>query len=80
MSMVTLFSTMHTYINDRFLGRFCVRYKKTYYGVLQHNMHFVYIYLYLYISVTVIRVGPPGHFTHISITTPIVPALKNYYI
>ena len=23
---------------------------------------------------------PPGHFTHISITTPIASALKNYYI
>ena len=29
-------------------------------------------------SVTVIRVGPPGYFTHISITTPIASALKNY--
>jgi hypothetical protein len=33
----------------------------------------------LCISVPLIRVGPPGHFTHISITTPIVSALKNYY-
>jgi hypothetical protein len=30
-------------------------------------------------SVTVIQVRPPGHFTHVSITTPIVSALKNYY-
>ena len=30
-------------------------------------------------SATVIRVGPPGYFTHFSITTPIVSALKNYY-
>ena len=30
-------------------------------------------------SVTVIRVGHPGYFIHISITTPIVSALKNYY-
>jgi hypothetical protein len=28
---------------------------------------------------TVFQVGPPGHSTHISITTPIVFALKNYY-
>ena len=32
------------------------------------------------ISVTVIRVGPPGYFTHVSTTTPIVSALKNYYV
>jgi hypothetical protein len=32
------------------------------------------------ISVTFIQGGPPGYFTHISITTPIVSALKNYYI
>ena len=32
--------------------------------------------MYMY---TLIRVGPPGYFTHISITTPIVPALKNDY-
>jgi hypothetical protein len=30
------------------------------------------------VSVPVIRVGLLGHFVHISITTPIVPALKNY--
>jgi hypothetical protein len=30
------------------------------------------------ISVAVIQVRPPGYFTHISITTPIVSALKNY--
>ena len=30
--------------------------------------------------VTRIRVGPPGYFTHISITTTIASALKNYYI
>jgi hypothetical protein len=29
-------------------------------------------------SATVIRVGLPGHFTHISVTTPIVSASKNY--
>jgi hypothetical protein len=29
-----------------------------------------------YISVTLIQVRPPGYFIHISITTPIVPALK----
>jgi hypothetical protein len=28
---------------------------------------------------TVFQVGPPGCFTHVSITTPIVFALKNYY-
>jgi hypothetical protein len=31
-------------------------------------------------SATPIRVGPHGYFTQISITTPIVSALKNYYI
>ena len=31
-------------------------------------------------SVAVIKVGPRGHFKHISITTPVVSALKNYYI
>jgi hypothetical protein len=30
-------------------------------------------------SLAFIRVGPPGYFTHITITTPIVSALKNYY-
>jgi hypothetical protein len=38
----------------------------------------------LYISVTVIRVEPPGYFIPVSVTTPIVSALKfsalkNYY-
>jgi hypothetical protein len=34
------------------------------------------------ISVPLFQVGPPGYFTHISITTPIViaSALKSYYI
>jgi hypothetical protein len=32
------------------------------------------------LSVTVIQGGPPGYFTHISITTPVVSALKNFYI
>ena len=32
------------------------------------------------IPVTVIQGGPPGYFTHISITTPIVSASKNYYV
>jgi hypothetical protein len=31
------------------------------------------------ISATLIQVRPPGYFTHVSITTPIVSALKNYY-
>jgi hypothetical protein len=31
-------------------------------------------------SVNLIQVTPLGYFIHISITTPIVPALKNYYI
>jgi hypothetical protein len=31
-------------------------------------------------SVALIQVTPLGYFTHISITTPIVSALKNYYI
>jgi hypothetical protein len=26
-----------------------------------------------------IQVGPPGYFIHVSITTPAVSALKNYY-
>ena len=30
------------------------------------------------ISVTAIQVGPLEHFIHISITTPVVSALKNY--
>ena len=35
---------------------------------------------YIYISATAIRVRPPGVFyTYISITTPVVSALKNYY-
>ena len=29
--------------------------------------------------VPLIQVGPPGSFVHVSITTPIVSALKNYY-
>jgi hypothetical protein len=32
------------------------------------------------ISVPLIQVGPPGYFIHVPITTPIVSALKNYYI
>ena len=32
------------------------------------------------ISVPLIRVGPPGYFIHVSITKPIVSALKNYYV
>jgi hypothetical protein len=32
-----------------------------------------------FIPVNYIQVGPPGHFTHVSITTPVVSALKNYY-
>ena len=36
--------------------------------------------MYIYISVTWIWFRPPSYFTHIFITTPIVPALKNYYI
>jgi hypothetical protein len=36
--------------------------------------------VYNTISVTLIRVGPPGYFIHVSITTPIVSASKNYYI
>ena len=31
-------------------------------------------------SVPLFRVGPPGHFIHVPITTPVVSALKNYYI
>jgi hypothetical protein len=36
-----------------------------------------YIYIYIYISVPLFQVGPPGYFTHFSITTPIASALKN---
>jgi hypothetical protein len=32
------------------------------------------------ISVPFIQVRPPGYFTHFSITTPGVSALKNYYV
>jgi hypothetical protein len=39
-----------------------------------------YTYCARYKSVTVIRVGLPGYFVHVSITTPVVSALKNYYI
>jgi hypothetical protein len=31
------------------------------------------------ISVPFIQGDPSGHFTHVSITTPVVFALKNYY-
>jgi hypothetical protein len=31
-------------------------------------------------SVAFIRVRPRGYFAHVSITTPVVSALKNYYI
>ena len=47
-----------------------------YYGICQYE----YRDLLYIISVTVFKVGPPGYFTHISITTPIVFALNNYYI
>ena len=33
-----------------------------------------------HMPVALIRVGPPGYFTQISITTPVVSALKNYNI
>jgi hypothetical protein len=33
----------------------------------------------VWISMAVIRVRPPGYFTHVSITMPIPSALKNYY-
>ena len=39
-----------------------------------------YVLLSWAISVPFIQGGPPGYFTHVSITTPIVSALKNYYI
>jgi hypothetical protein len=39
------------------------------------------IWLYaLAISVPLFQVGNPEYFTHVSITTPVVSALKNYYI
>ena len=34
----------------------------------------------IHTSVAVIQGGPPGYFARVSITTPIVSALKNYYI
>jgi hypothetical protein len=37
------------------------------------------IIMYVCMSVTFIQVGPPGYFVYVSITTPIVSALKNYY-
>jgi hypothetical protein len=33
----------------------------------------------IYMPVAFIQVRPPGYFTNVSITTPIVSALKNYY-
>ena len=42
--------------------------------------HILYIITYTHTSVTVIRFRPPGYFAHVSITTPVVSALKNYYI
>ena len=39
--------------------------------------YIIYIPIYIYMSVNFIQVGLPGYFIHIS--TPIVPALKNYY-
>ena len=50
-----------------FLGAHVVRVRAmafylTAYGTVQHT------------SVTVIQGGPPGYFTHIPITTPVVPA------
>ena len=44
-----------------------------------HNMTYIYMCVYIYISVPLIRGGPPGYFIHISIITPIVSALKNFY-
>jgi hypothetical protein len=41
--------------------------------------HTIIQYRYYTHQPPLIRVRPPGYFTHISITTPIVPALKNYY-
>ena len=41
---------------------------------------FRYLYMHVHTSVNLIQVGPPGYFIHISITTPIVSALKSYYI
>jgi hypothetical protein len=31
-------------------------------------------------SVPLIQVAPPGYFVHVSVTTPVVSALKNYYM
>jgi hypothetical protein len=36
--------------------------------------------VYYNTSVPLFQVRPPGYFTHISISTPIVTALKNYYV
>jgi hypothetical protein len=56
------------------LSRSIIRYQYIYIYTV-----YIYIYIYIYISAPLIQVAPPGYFTHISITTPIVSALKNYY-
>ena len=46
---------------------------------LQQNICISYIYSISYsysVSVTLIQVAPPGYFVYVSITTPIVSALK----
>jgi hypothetical protein len=40
----------------------------------------VTIYALCATSATAIQGEPPGYFAHVSMTTPVVPALKNYYI
>ena len=55
-----------------------------YYTVLYYTLHYYRLRhstgypIWLIISVTVIQVSPLGYFIHISITAPIVSALKNY--
>jgi hypothetical protein len=46
-------------------------------AVLTTHTHVMYT---PHTSVPVFRVGPPGYFAHVSITTPVVSAWKNYYI
>ena len=50
------------------------------YSALHPNGHFCPLGNGRYMSVPLIRVGPPVYFIHISITTPVVSALKNYYM
>jgi hypothetical protein len=48
-------------------------------GVTDIDKPYVAILYVPPISVALIQGQPPGHFTHIPITTLVVSALKNYY-